>query len=213
MASQTSSIPAPLRVSIPVIGLTGGIGAGKSLVARCFERLGCAVIDADVLAREALETEAVRATLIQWWGRKICDDAGGIDRKRVAAVVFDNPAELARLEDLLHPLIHARRHELRAKFAWDTAIRAIVEDSPLLLEKDFADECDAVVYVQAARCVRLARVARRRGWSAGELERREKNQWPLDKKQKRADYIVTNDADEDHCFHQVRRVFSLIRCR
>ena len=207
MGSQTSSIPAPLRVSIPVIGLTGGIGAGKSLVARCFERLGCAVIDADSLAREAMESEDVRTTLTAWWGQGVCDAAGKVERKQVAAVVFGNPAELARLEGLLHPLVHTRRHALRSQLAADSAVRAIIEDSPLLLEKNFVHECDVVVHVQVTRSVRLARVARRRGWSAGELERREKNQWPLDKKRKRADYVVTNDADEDHCFHQVRRVF------
>ncbi len=199
--------------SIPVIGLTGGIGAGKSLVARQFAALGCAVLDADRLAREALQAPGVRETLTAWWGRDVLEESGGIDRRKVAAAVFENPAELARLEELLHPGIHARRRELRRDYEADPSVRAIVEDSPLLWEKGIAGECDVIVHVHAPRPMRLSRVARDRGWGEAELNRREKNQWPLDNKLERADYVVTNDADEDRCFHQVRRVFSLILSR
>lgn len=195
----------------PIIGLVGGIGSGKSLVARQLASLGCGVIDADQLARAALEQDpATRAKLVQWWGPKALKPDGQVDRAAVGRIVFDQPLQRRRLEDLLHPLVHAGRRRLRAQFQSDPTIVAIVEDTPLLMEKGLDRECDVIIFVSAPTPQRLQRLALSRGWTAEELARREKTQLPLDIKARRADYVIENSAGEDECLRHVRRVLSQI---
>jgi dephospho-CoA kinase len=176
----------------PVIGLVGGIGAGKSEVAGILESLGAAVIDSDRLAHEQYSRPSVVATLRGWWGDSVIRPDGGVDRRAVADIVFRKPGELARLEELLYPLIDAERARLASKFDEDDAIRAIVIDAPKLYEAGVDRHCDAVIFVEAPESIRLDRVARSRGWTREELIRRESLQEPLDKKKARADYIIEN---------------------
>ena len=194
----------------PVIGLVGGIGSGKSLVARQMAQLGCGVIDADELARQVLDEPATVEQLVSWWGPAVLGPDGRIDRKAVGRIVFDAPAELARLEGLVHPQVHARRRALRRRFEADRRIAAIVEDCPLLLEKGLDADCDVVIFVASDRDRRLERLARARGWTEADLQRREKNQLPLDIKARRADYVVDNSATEADTMSHVRRVLSQI---
>ena len=196
--------------SKPVIGLLGAPGAGKSLVAQQLAELGCAVIDADVLAREALQASEVRDQLVQWWGDDVLDSEGRVDRRAVGRIVFNDKAKLSRLESLTHPKVTEQRRHLRARYQADPAVVAIVEDSPLLLEKGPADACDVLVFVDAPRDVRLARLSEARGWDESELAGREKNQWPLDTKRGRADYVVSNHAGPRETFDATRRVLSQI---
>lgn len=176
----------------PVIGLVGGIGAGKSQVAGILESLGAAVIDSDRLAHEQYSRPAVIATLRGWWGDAVLRPDGSVDRRAVADIVFGNPGELAKLEGLLYPLINAERARLVSEFDEDDAIRAIVIDAPKLYEAGVDRHCDAVIFVDAPESVRLDRVARSRGWTRQELVRRESLQEPLDNKKARADYIIEN---------------------
>lgn len=194
----------------PVIGLLGGPGSGKSFVAEQFRQLGCAVIDADELAREVLDEPEVRAQIVAWWGEGVLDGEGRVDRRAVARIVFGDRGELDRLESLTHPRVRQRRRDLRRGCQKDPQVVAIVEDVPLLLEKGLSDECDVLVMVDAPRELRLERVRRERGWSEEELEKREKNQWPLDSKRNRADYIVSNHAEAAATFEQTRQVLSRI---
>jgi hypothetical protein len=93
----------------PIIGLAGGIASGKSAVASLLAELGCAVFDADRAAREVLLLPEVRAQIVSWWGESVLGESGEIDRRAVAAIVFDDPEARRRLEGLTHPLIEARR--------------------------------------------------------------------------------------------------------
>ena len=194
----------------PIIGVIGGIGSGKSTIARMFAELGCAVIDADALAKQALEQREVIEQLVMWWGPQVLDANGRVNRRAVAAIVFGDPPELERLESLTHPFVHAERARLRAAHEADPGVVAIVEDCPLLLEKSLEKECDAVVFVKASEAVRQRRVASTRGWSPAELALREKRQMPLDMKEKRADHVVQNDGGEAESFAHVRQVLSQI---
>ena len=194
----------------PVIGLMGAPGSGKSFIAQLFAEQGAAVIDADALAREAMAEPQVRKQLVAWWGRDILDAEGHVDRRAVGAKVFEDDEALRRLETLVHPRVHARRNELRAKHEADPAVQAIVEDCPLLLETGLDRACDVLVYVEAPYAVRAARVRQQRGWSAAELERREKNQAPLDTKRARADDVIDNGAGRASAREQVRRVLSRV---
>jgi len=194
----------------PVIGLVGGVGAGKSAAARCLERIGCVVIDSDSRAKALLDDPAVADTLVRWWGDRVLDHAGRVDRDVVAGIVFEDPAERRRLESLIHPLLAARRSETieRAKQA---GAPGVVIDAPLLIEAGLDSLCDAIVFVDAPVADRLRRVARDRGWSAEELDRRQAAQAPLEIKRHKAHYVVTNTGSADDLCRQVRRVFDQIQ--
>jgi len=185
---------APVVQSRPiVIGLAGGIGAGKSAVAKVFAEGGALVIDSDREARDALDRPEVRGELIRWWGDGVLDATGRIDRKKVGEIVFSDPAQRERLERLVHPLVRATRKEMIARTDPRTT-PAVIVDAPLLFEAGLDKECDAVVFVDAPRESRLNRVRETRGWDEGELNRREKVQLPLEEKRRRADVVITNDG-------------------
>lgn len=194
----------------PVIGLAGGIGSGKSLVAAQMAALGCAVIDADQLARQALDQSETREQLVNWWGLQVLNKQGRVDRHAVGQIVFADPDQLHRLEQLIHPQVHRARHKLIQQYQQDAEFVAIVEDCPLLFETGLDKHCDKIIFIKVSRENRLRRLAESRGWSDQELARREKNQLGLDKKAQKADYIIMNDAGEDECLSQVRRVLSQI---
>ncbi|MFG0260707.1 MAG: dephospho-CoA kinase [Phycisphaerales bacterium JB041] len=192
-----------------VIGLAGGIGAGKSAVARALAEFGCVVSDSDKAAREALDRQDVRDTLVGWWGPEVLGTDGRVDRKRVAAVVFADPDQRLRLEELVHPIVRQSREEL-LELARDAGAPGAVIDAPLLFEAGLDAECDAVVFVDAPRQMRLDRVRETRGWDEAELERREKVQIPLDAKRRRSDYEVVNNADPEQLRLRVRRILDQI---
>lgn len=194
----------------PIIGLAGGIGSGKSTVARHLAKMGGWVIDADAAAREALNRSDVRQRLVDWWGSELLDECGRIDRRRVADRVFADPEQRSRLEGLIHPIVAAARERQIAEAKADPNTRFIVLDVPLLFEVGLNERCDVVVFVEAPADRRVERVSQERGWTADELTRREKNQMSLDSKRQRADNVIVNDASEAECVAQVRSLLTRI---
>ena len=177
----------------PIIGIVGGIGSGKTHVARLFGELGCLVIEADQLVREAYEDADVKREIRRWWGGEPFKVDGTIDRGVIGRKVFSDPEQRKRLEGLLHPWVNTRRRIIQAGAPGHVA--GFIWDTPLLFETGLNRECDAVVYVDVPEAIRLERVARQRGWDAAELRRREILQMPLDNKRRISDYVVTNIAD------------------
>lgn len=173
-----------------VIGLLGGIGSGKSAVGRILAEEGCVVSDADAVVRDLLNRADIRSELVSWWGEGILKD-GRIDRSSIAELVFADPDQRVRLEGLLHPRVEEERGRL---FAASDHARALVVDAPLLLEAGLDDGCDVLVFVDTPREHRAARV-KDRGWTSEDLDRREKAQWPLDRKREVAHYVLVNDGD------------------
>ena len=179
---------------IPVLGIAGGIGAGKSTVARAFERLGCHVIDSDVRAKAALEQPRVREQLVAWWGEGIVGADGRIDRAKIAQIIFTSPDERSRLEGLIHPIVRQDRARMIQE-AVAAGAAGVIVDAPLLYEVGIDKECDAVVFVDAPREERTKRVCATRGWDEAELARREASQMDVEEKRKRSRFVVNNGPE------------------
>lgn len=178
-----------------ILGIAGGIGAGKSTVARALLAMGALVIDADHDAKAALDRPDIRTELTSWWGPHILSPAGTIDRAKIAAIVFADESQRKRLEALIHPIVKATRAEYLARGrAANTEL--IVIDAPLLFEAGLDRECDAVLFVDASKAARLERVQRTRGWDEAELDRRESVQMPLADKRARASAIIQNEGPQ-----------------
>ena len=194
-----------------ILGLTGSIGMGKSAAARAFRRLGVPVHDADKAVHALLAEggEAVAAVAEAFPG--VVRD-GAVDRQALARRVFDDDDALARLEDLLHPLV--RRSEQRfLKAARAHGRRVVVLDIPLLFETGGEDRCDAVVVVSAPAFVQAQRVLKRPGMTRKRLESILARQMPDAEKRRRADFIVPTGLGLDFSLRVVREIVRVARSR
>jgi len=193
-------------MSATVLGLIGGIASGKSSVADLFEaERSCTRIDADVLARRVLNSPTVQRALRERFPRMVGPD-GSFDRKQMASLVFQKPAQLAALEAILHPPIlrGIRSAIARARTEY------VLLDAPLLLETGLDRLCDALVYVACPARVRRRRAASNRGWSEDEHRQREAHQWSLRRKRARAEFIVNNGSTPAIARRDVRRILRRI---
>jgi dephospho-CoA kinase len=170
------------------VGLTGGVGAGKSEALAAFERAGAATLASDLVVHDLLRSDELRRRLVERWGDGVAP-RDEIDRGRVAAIVFDRPDELAWLESELHPRVGERVAEWRAGLPPDTEL-AVVE-VPLLFETGMEKLFDSVVCVVAERELREERAARR-GLSG--LEGRGARQLSQEEKAARATHVISNDG-------------------
>lgn len=203
----------PLFNGKPIIGLTGGIGSGKSTVARMFAPLGCLVIDSDEQVKTAYRDPKIVQQLRDWWGKEVVAPDGQVNRSAIAHIVFADPGQRQRLEALIRPMVGDLRDREMAATADNPQVLAFIWDTPLLFEAGLNNRCDAVIFVDAPPELRLQRVSQSRGWDHQELHRRENLQWPLDKKKEISDYIINNTADADNIRRQVREVLFRILAR
>jgi dephospho-CoA kinase len=194
----------------PIIGIVGGIGSGKSTVAQMFGDLGCLVIDSDQQIAQLYRDQGVQKQLQNWWGADAIGPDGRPDRSAIARIIFDDPSQRLRLQNLLFPKVARMRRDRMQSAASDPQVRAFVWDTPLLIEAGLVGDCDAVVFVHSEEADRLARLGRARSWKPQELSRREKLQAPLDKKRQISDYVIENTADAGFARGQVRLVLSRI---
>src|SRR5579872_5207531 len=172
------------------VGLTGGIGSGKSEVARIFAQLGATIIDADQLARAVVEPGTPGFTAIaERWPQVIRN--GAIDRAALAAVVFADAGEREALNAIVHPRVRALAAEIETEAKDGIAVHVV----PLLFEGDYWKECDATIAVVAPLEARIARVAARDQLAREEIERRIAAQIDPSEARSRATYAIENDAD------------------
>ncbi|SFC83001.1 dephospho-CoA kinase [Streptomyces aidingensis] len=172
------------------VGLTGGIGAGKSEVVRLLARRGAVIIDSDRIAREVVEpgTEGLAAVAAEF-GPGVLTPGGALDRGRLASVVFADPEKLAVLNGIVHPLVRRRSAELQAA-APPGAI--VVHDVPLLVENDLVRHFDVVVVVDAPDEVRVARLTASRGMAEADARSRMAAQAGREQRLAAADFTVDN---------------------
>ena len=190
--------------SIPVIGVVGGVGSGKSTVASQFAALGCAVIDGDAIGHELLRKEDVRQEIHHRWGDAVFTDTGEVNRRALAKVVFTDETQLSALNQILHPRIRSRIVEEIKSFQGED-FPAIVLDAAVLFEAGWDDLCSKTIFVDTPLKERLLRLRRTRGWDQQVAQDRESSQISLDKKAARCCYIVNNRSNVSHLHEQVRR--------
>ena len=177
-----------------LLGLTGGIAAGKTTALAAFAELGCPTLSSDAVVHALYREPEVRDAVVARLGADVLGPDGAVDRRRVGARVAADPGVLRFLEALLHPLVAAETAAWQAlAAAADPAPRALVQEVPLLFEADLRERFDRVVVVHAPDEVRRARVALR-GDATG-LEAREARQLPAAEKRRLADDVLENDGD------------------
>jgi dephospho-CoA kinase len=189
------------------VGLTGNIASGKSTVARGFAARGATVIDADLLARHAVQigTPAHTAIVERWGGAVLAPD-GVIDRGALRARVFTDHEQLEALNAIVHPEVARMRERLVAEArARDEPI--VISDIPLLFERHLADEFDRIVLVDAPRVTRLERLVRDRGLREDEGMSMISAQMPAELKRARADYVIDNRGTRDELEARVAEVW------
>ncbi|GHE12971.1 dephospho-CoA kinase [Klenkia taihuensis] len=182
------------------IGLTGGIGSGKSTVSALLVERGAVLVDADVLAREVVAPGTPGlAAVVEAFGEGVLTPGGELDRPALAAVVFADPAQRARLDGVVHPLVRARAAELVAQAPQDAVV---VQDVPLLVETGQAGSYDLVVVVQASLPVRLERLVQR-GMTEEDARARIAGQATDEQRAAVADVLLHNDGTREELAAQV----------
>lgn len=193
-----------------LIGLTGNIASGKSSVADMFAERGATIIDADVLARDAvMKGSPALQAIVARWGPEILDAEGNLDRAALRHRVFQNQTDLDALNAIVHPEVQRRRSQevAAARARGDKVVVCVI---PLLFERHLADDFDTIVLVDAPRSVRLDRIVRDRGIDEAEAMKMIASQMPADLKRARANYVIENAGTRRELESEVDRVWQEI---
>jgi dephospho-CoA kinase len=186
------------------VGLTGGVGSGKSTVAAILTELGALVIDADQLAREVVEPGTPGlAAVVEEFGDQVLTDDGRLDRPALGAVVFADEQRRRRLEAILHPLVRARGAEIEESVPED---RLVVHDIPLLVESGQAGLFDAVLVVDVPVQTQVERLVRDRGWTPQQARARIAAQADREARRAAATYVIDNTGTRDDLRDRVTEV-------
>jgi dephospho-CoA kinase len=186
-----------------VIGLTGGIGCGKSLAAQYFAELGALVIDADQLARSAIERGSDGFDeVVALFGDSILKD-GSIDRRALGELIFKDPVAKKQLENIIHPFVRREFEEAVASLKGD---QVLVYEIPLLVETGAQERFDVVITVESEMENRIARL-RARGMHISEIEGRVAAQATREQRIEVADFLIENDGSEDELLRQVENIW------
>ncbi|WP_399092550.1 dephospho-CoA kinase [Streptomyces sp. BBFR2] len=190
------------------VGLTGGIGAGKSEVSRLLASYGAVIVDADKIAREVVApgTPGLAAVVAEF-GDDVLTEDGALDRLKLGGIVFSDPAKLQALNAIVHPLVGARSAQLEAAAGPDAVV---IHDVPLLTENSLAPLYDLVVVVDAAPETQLDRLVRLRGMSEDEAKARMSAQASREQRLAVADLVIDNDGPLEALEPQVREVWERV---
>ncbi|WP_329226828.1 dephospho-CoA kinase [Streptomyces canus] len=187
------------------VGLTGGIGAGKSEVSRLLVEHGAVLIDADRIAREVVAPGTPGlAAVVAAFGEDVLAEDGGLDRPKLGSIVFADPDRLAVLNSIVHPLVGARSRELESAAAEDAVV---VHDVPLLAENALAPLYDLVVVVDASPETQLDRLVRLRGMTEQDARARMAAQATREKRLEIADVVIDNDVPLEELRRRVQEVW------
>ena len=194
----------------PVVGIVGGIGAGKSTVAAEIVRMGGRLIDADKIGHEVLGDPEVSREIRRRWGDGVFAPDGRVDRQALGREAFSDRRELDALSRITHPLIRRGIQRRIAEAVSDPAARLIVLDAAVLFEAGWDDLCTHVVFVDAPDEARAKRAAAQRGWDQAAWRGREIMQISLDKKRRKCDYTIDNSSSVSCLQEQTRQLLHKI---
>lgn len=187
-----------------IIGLTGGIASGKSVVAKLLEEKGAHLIDADTLAREAVEPDRPAwQEIVNWLGESVLLPDQTIDRVKLANLVFNDRRMLEKLNKIVHPWVGSRFIAISEEIKKREPDATLVYDIPLLIEAGMQNMVNHILLVYVPREVQIARLQLRDGLSRAEAELRLKAQMPLEEKRKHADTVIDNSGSLDETARQV----------
>lgn len=195
-----------------IIGIAGPIASGKSAVSQRLVELGAGLLDADKAGHEVLHEDEVKREIRSRWGDAVFTNTGDVDRKAVAAIVFqDDPAELQWLEKLSHPRIGKRLENELAKMRTQ-GYPAVVLDAALLFKAGWNSLCDVVLFIDRPRedCLQQARL---RGWTDDQYAAREQLQLPVAEKKKRSDMVLNNSGSLEALLQQVDEFWKTISAK
>jgi len=197
-----------------LVGLTGGIGSGKSEVSRRLAALGAVIVDADAIAREVVEpgTDGLAAVVAEFGDAVLAAD-GSLDREALAAVVFGDEQARRRLNGIVHPLVGARTMQLIVAAAEADPHAVVVNDVPLLAEGGMKDRYEAVVVVDTDPQTQLDRLVGMRGMTEADAKARMAAQATREQRLAIADYVIRNDGDLDQLQKQVEEVWNVLAAR
>ena len=194
------------------IGLTGGLASGKSFVGHALAELGCHLIDADELGHQVLMpgAEAYDA-VVNEFGEEILDDDRYIVRRKLGALVWNNPERLAKLNSLVHPPVIAREQQMSAEFARQDPAAIIVVESAILVETGSYRRFDRLIVVVCTVEQQVERAMKRGAYSKEEVLARLSRQLPLEEKVRVADYVIDTSDTKEHAVEQVKTVYQSLR--
>lgn len=175
-----------------VAGLTGGIGSGKSTVAKLFELLGCAVFESDDVARDVYFEPEIKSKVIELLGSESYRSPTSIDKKFISSKIFSDTQLLQQLNAIIHPAVIAKSKQ----FIKEHPNQLVIKETALLFEAHLENEVDVIILVVANDELRINRVMQRDGLTRGEVEKKIKSQLPQSEKIKKADFIIYNDETE-----------------
>jgi dephospho-CoA kinase len=192
---------------VRVVGLTGGIGSGKTTVARMFEKLGAEIVDADTIAREVVRSGTpALAKITERFGADVLTAEGALDRKKLAAIVFSDDRARADLNAIVHPAVAQRtQEEILARAA--KGARLILYDVPLLYESGLEATFPEVIVVSVPQDVQRARILARDALSTEDIEARIRAQMPLEAKVQRATWVIDNSGPLEETERRVKALF------
>lgn len=192
------------------VGLTGGIGAGKSTVADLFARRGAVVIRADELARQVIEKSTPGFDkVVSRFGNNILDEDGNIDRAKLATIVFSEQKSLEDLENIIHPLVREETNQIMGRQTPETII---INEIPLLLEKQMQSLFDCLIIVISSEKNRLARLVNN-GFTQDQVKARMSKQVDDETRKASADYLIVNDGDKDQLDKDVEKIWQSLQER
>ena len=172
-----------------VIGLTGGIGSGKTTVLRWFETQNISCFESDAVARTLLNS-SLKSLVSKSFGNNIYDSSGMLNRKKLATRVFNNPKELVKLNTIVHPAVENAFEDFKQKHKEDSII---IKEAAILFESGGYKNCDAIILVIASEEIRIQRVLKRDKIKKNDIEARIKLQWSDEKKKVLSDYLIQNE--------------------
>lgn len=188
------------------LGITGGIGSGKTTVCRIFESMGAWVFSSDDVAKRLMHDEDVRREITDAFGAESYDSDGNLNRKYLAETVFQDEEAIRNINRIVHPRVFNAFNDLRKRAEADGA-PLLIHEAAILYESGGDEHVDFVAVVDAPIEERIRRVMERDDTTEQAVRARMQNQWPADSLRARADFVIHNGGDEDDLYHQVERIF------